>query len=112
MPVITLFISPNLPHPPKADDYRALQAACRSLCITLLNAHPDKVQVQTVALCHEPQGSPIYVEVKYRDQRQRNAQVMADFMLELEQAIHHIFRLSEPRIRCFPQSNDALYARN
>ncbi|MFA1240561.1 hypothetical protein [Serratia odorifera] len=112
MPVITFHLSPSWYQQHPVDSHSRLQQACRDLCVELLDAETDKVQIQMLLACQPLLGSPLYAEVKYRQQPHRDQALMATFMQELERIIDRHYHLATPRIRCFPLANNALYAKN
>ncbi|AFJ48990.1 hypothetical protein [Shimwellia blattae] len=111
MPVITLFVSPSLRHRLSPECCQTLITPCRDLCIHMLKADPEHIQIQLLEALVPPAGCPVYVEVRYRQRADRTARVMADFMSGIDRAIRECCAVTA-RIRCFPQPEDALYARN
>lgn len=112
MPVITLYIPKELCSEQYSDVSSQFQEKCASLCIQRLGASPEKVQIQILVACLPPLGRPVYAEVKYRQNPNRDADLMTLFMEELEGIISLYYSVGTPRIRCFPQSSESLYARN
>ena len=112
MPVITLYLPPDGSGYLAPDIGHQLQEDCQALCVNRLGASPEKIQVQLLATHIQPLGQQMYAEVKYRHQPHRDAELMTLFMAELEQLLTRHCPLSAPWIRCFPQDNAWLYARN
>ena len=112
MPVITLYLPPGNAGGSAEVDILKLQQDCHYLCIQLLDAAPENIQIQVVTTGQIPLGRAVYADVKYRHQAHRDGELMALFMQELECTLVHHCRAAAPRIRCFPVSGEQLYARN
>lgn len=108
MPVIKAFVSsPLLADAPLA----ALAIATERACVDLLGAQATQVQLMVVAAHAIPRGYPVYLEVQFRRNERRGAQVVANFMDAMEGALGSCFG-AVPRIRCFSEDQDFLHARN
>lgn len=108
MPVIKAFVSsPLLADAPLA----ALAIATERACVDLLGAQATQVQLMVVAAHAIPRGHPVYLEVQFRRNERRGAQVVANFMDAMEGALGSCFG-AVPRIRCFSEDQDFLHARN
>ncbi len=81
--------------------------AVAEACVTLLEAHPDKVQCVVVE-AEILAGAALYIEVLYRDQPSRDAR-MAQFMQCLSEAASRVWGRA-PRIRCMPLDGARLHA--
>lgn len=109
MPVVTAILGPK--SVPTAEAAERFTAQVTQHCQEIVRAAPDKVQVQLLQAVAPPHGAPIYIEVQYRHQPFRDAAMMDTFMAALEATCIEVFQVT-PRIRCFPQQNDQLFARN
>jgi len=108
MPVIKAFVSnPLLADAPLA----ALGTATERACVDLLGAQAAQVQLVVVAAHAVPRGCPVYLEVQFRRNERRGAQVVARFMDAMEGALGTCFG-AVPRIRCFSGDQDFPHARN
>lgn len=109
MPVVKAFVPPSL-LPPACGDLEAFGRAVGAVCLDVLQASSRQIQVMVVpahALC----GEPIYVEVNFRGNPHRDADVVQQFMSNLEMVIRNTFS-TVPRIRCFAEDQASLHARN
>lgn len=109
MPVVTAILGPKTVATAEAAE--RFTALVTQHCQTIMGAAPDKVQIQLLQAIAPPHGAPVYVGVQYRHQPFRDGALMEQFMVALEAACVEAFQLT-PRIRCFPQQNDQLFARN
>lgn len=109
MPVVTAILSST--SAPAADVTERFTAQVAAHCQAIMRAAPDKVQVQMLQAVAPLHGAPIYLEIQYRHQDFRDGTLLDTFMVALEATCLELFQL-KPRIRCFPQRNDQLYARN
>lgn len=112
MPVIMLNLPPEFASGETKTDTQSFQQDCHYLCIQMLDATPENIQIQMLASCLPPLGRAVYADVKYRCQPHRNNVLMSLFMQELESTIVRHCRTWSPRIRCFPFPPEQLYTRN
>lgn len=112
MPVITLYLPPKYISGEVETDIQSLQQDCHYLCMQMLDAAPENIQILVLISCLPPLGRAIYADVKYRCQPHRDNVVMSLFMQELECTIVRHCRTWYPRIRCYPFTPEQLYARN
>lgn len=82
------------------------------LCETTLLAAADKIQIQLLSTIAPPYGRDVYMELRYRESPNRDKSVMNSYMEKMEKVSASILGVDRPRIRCFPQKNDQLFARN
>jgi len=108
MPVIKVFVSSPLLAGAPLDP---LGSATERACVDLLGAQAAQVQLVVVAAYAVPRGCPVYLEVQFRRNERRDAQVVARFMAAMEDALGACFG-AVPRIRCFSEDQDFLHARN
>jgi hypothetical protein len=109
MPVVKAFVPPSLlTLAPAGLD--AFGDAVGAICLDVLRASPRQIQVMVVP-AHTPRGEPIYVEVNFRGNAFRDADVVARFMSDLEGVVQDTFH-TVPRIRCFSEDQASLHARN
>jgi hypothetical protein len=109
MPNVTVFM-PASEIPPEAD-LAAFTAACTDLCTGRLRAGLDKVHIIVVPVLAAGRGHRAYIEVKYRLETFRPAEVMEDFVARLDQVASEYLRTTT-RIRCFGYGPEAIYAVN
>ena len=109
MPILTVVVSPDLPNDPQR--VSRFVTCSGSLCRDVLLADNDKVQVQIFAAMVPLHGRPVLIEVRYRSNLDRGPKVIEHFMEELDKICLDAFAV-QPRIRCFPQKDGELYARN
>ena len=109
MPVVTAILGPTFA--PAADAVERFTIAVTQHCLAIMHAPPDKVQVQVLQAIAPLHGAPVYLQVQYRHQPSSEAAMMDIFMAALEAACIEAFQAT-PRLRCFPQHNDQLFARN
>lgn len=87
-------------------------AVSAGICEMTLHAAADKVQIQLLSTVVPPHGRDAYMELRYRESDHRNESVMSSYMEQMENAAASILGIAQPRIRCFPQKSDQLFARN
>ncbi|MDR6396591.1 hypothetical protein [Herbaspirillum seropedicae] len=110
MPILSVMISAaNIPSEAAAMQFTALAAR---ICETTLHAAADKVQIQLLATVVPPHGRDAYMELRYRESANRNESVMNTYMEQIEKASADLLGIAQPRIRCFPQQSNQLFARN
>jgi hypothetical protein len=110
MPSLTIIVGPDyIPSDPQR--VALFLAHSATLCQDILMADKDKVQVQIFAAMAPLHGRPIMVEVRYRSNPHRGSKVIEHFMNELDKCCLDTFAVP-PRIRCFPQKDGQIYARN
>jgi len=109
MPVVKAFVLPSLLSLAPSE-FDAFGSAVGQVCLDVLRASPHQIQVMLVP-AHALRGEPIYVEVNFRGNTYRDADVVQQFMSDLEVVIHDTFK-TVPRIRCFSEDQAALHARN
>jgi len=108
MPSITIFIpAENMPSDAALSD---LTDQCAELSTSVLQAAPDNVHVNFVAVRHG-RGRPASAQVLYRLEPFRTPPVMERFMARLDDAIRRSTRLTA-RIRCFGFAAPGIFARN
>lgn len=105
MPVITIHCRDLLPD----DRCRVLAGDVRSLCLDLMGAAPDAIQVQLVQGVQMLDGQPVYVEAQYRARPDRVGDAVQQFVAGLDQACQHAFGVA-PRIRAFAIDSATLTA--
>ncbi len=108
MPSVNVFLPQEhlAQHAPAIPDF---VADVTELCIGVIGASLDKVQVILVPTLPVLQGPPGSIEVKLR--AGRSAETMDRFMAGLDNASQARFGC-RPRIRCFASEAEALFARN
>jgi len=110
MPILNVIISSEkLPSKAAMAEFVARAA---QICQTTLNADADKIQIQLLSTMTSSHGRDIYLELRYRESAKRDASVMSRYMEQMEEAVESLLGLSHPRIRCFPQKSEQLFARN
>ncbi len=110
MPNVTLFI-PSDRMPADHAVFNQFLAECTDLCTGTLGAALDKVHIMFSPTLQFVQGQDAYIEVKYRLETKRTAEVMRQFMEELDRTFTKHFSLVA-RIRCFGSTYDAIHALN
>jgi hypothetical protein len=109
MPNVSVFIAAS--RMPERAALDAFTEACTDLCTGILKAALDKVHIIFVPVLTEGRGQDAYVEIKYRLETFRPAEVMKTFIDELDAAAKQQLGLTA-RIRCFGYAADAIYAAN
>ena len=107
MPVVKIFTEKA----PDAAALRTLGDALEKLCVEVLDANINAVQIVVVPVAVMLRGAGTLLEVHYRDREDRNADVLAGFMRQAEEACLMHFGHA-PRIRCFALDQATLFARN
>lgn len=109
MPVVKAFVPPSL-LPSGATALTHFGDAVGNVCLDVLRASPQQIQVMVVP-AHATRGAPIYIEVNFRGTAYRDADVVSQFMAQLEVVVQSHFTAT-PRIRCFAEDQAYLHARN
>lgn len=109
MPVVKAFVPPSLLSLAPGE-LEAFGASVGHVCLDVLRASPHQIQVMVVP-AYALRGEPIYVEVNFRGTTYRDADVVQQFMLDLEVVTRDTFKTA-PRIRCFSEDQASLHARN
>ncbi|WP_265706555.1 hypothetical protein [Verminephrobacter aporrectodeae] len=107
MPIIKIFAT----HPPGAQVCTALADELEAICISVMQARADTVQVLLSGSTVMLKGAPVLVEAHYRAGAQRDAAALARFMDGIEGACRRWLG-ETPRIRCFAVEPAALSARH
>lgn len=107
MPNVTVFC-PESTLARKAEAERFTNR-CKSLCIDVLHAEPDKVHIIFVAIGEVYCGRDGFIEIKCRLTAHRTREVMNAFMTQLDALYIEIFSVS-PRIRCFGFGAEEIFA--
>ncbi|WP_019938031.1 hypothetical protein [Bordetella sp. FB-8] len=110
MPVVTLTVA-DAPHYSPQQFDRFVECA-EQLCLEVLKADANKVQIQVIGAIHPLHGRAAYLSVQYRNSAHRADAVMQRFMQELDALCRNALGIDCTRIRCFPQESHQLYARN
>ena len=108
MPNVSVFVSrSSMPNEEGRDRF---SRACVELCTGILKAAIDKVHIIFVSV--EPGfGHDAYVEVKYREESFRTAEVMRDFLDQLAGLTEDVLGCTT-RLRCFGYSAPLIHALN
>lgn len=110
MPNVTVFI-PTDRMPADQAAFDQFLRDCTDLCTGTLGAALDKVHIMFSPTLTHVQGQDAYIEIKYRLDAKRTAEVMRRFMAELDATFTNRFSLVA-RIRCFGYGHDAIHALN
>ena len=86
-------------------------AATVQLCMEIMEVPSDKVQITLLPAHEKFHGKPANIHVTYRDKASRTKDVVERFMAALEAAFVPAFGCL-PRIRCLPNDESKLMARN
>ena len=109
MPNVSVFIpAPHMPHDAELDQFTS---ECTELCTGILKAALDKVHIIFVPVLAKGRGQGAYVEIKYRMETFRPAEVMDDFMARLDTLTKGRFGCTT-RIRCFGYAPGLIYGLN
>lgn len=107
MPVIKIFTADM----PADEASAALANELEALCISVMQARSDTVQVLLSGPAVMLRGAPLLVEAHYRAGPHRDAVALARFMDGIEGACRRHLR-QVPRIRCFAVDQATLSARH
>jgi hypothetical protein len=80
-------------------------------CMEIMEVPSDKVQLNFLPAHERFHGKPANIQVSYRDKASRTKDVVERFMAALEDAFVPAFGCV-PRIRCMPNDEAKLMARN
>lgn len=105
MPVIKIFCAQL----PEADASERLAQSLRDLCIGLMGAKPDDIQLTLVPGVLMLDGAPVFVEAHYRDRPDRKGAALTQFLEGVDQAVQLAFG-QQPRIRSFAVDQSTLGA--
>ncbi|MFM2480934.1 hypothetical protein [Celerinatantimonas sp. YJH-8] len=108
MPNISIFISESAM--PAKEQLDVLTRECIELCLQILQAKREKIHIIFIAVT-PGHGLPVSIEIKYRQQPYRTAQVMDQFLAELHQSVEQHIALPA-RIRCFGYDAGHIHALN
>jgi hypothetical protein len=109
MPTVSIQFGPE--HVIGAEDFSALSRSLADVIEQRLAARRDTIQVLPSQLAYTPFGSPVYVEIKARDNAHRTDEVIADFLAEVDEITYGAFA-TRCRIRYFKYPGTFLGAVN
>lgn len=110
MPVVTLTVADAKRY--SSQQFDRFIDGTNQLCRGALKADAEKIQIQIVGAIHPLHGRAAYISVQYRNNPHRTEAVMLSFMQDMEALCRETLGIEGARIRCFPQENTHLYARN
>ncbi len=107
MPTIKIFTA----RLPSAEARAEFGDELEKLCIQVMHARQETVQIALVHIDQMLRGNPLLVEVHFRSQANRDAEALYTFMRGIDlSCIRHLGQ--SPRLRCFAVDQATLSASN
>jgi hypothetical protein len=110
MPTITISMPASRLQAAEAGIDGFIEATVK-LCMDIMEVPSDKVHLTFVPVHERMHGKPANISVTYREKAARTKEVVEQFMAALEAAFVPVFDCI-PRIRCMPNDEAKLAARN